>query len=173
MFLIATICKMGVMGSGDRLDDERLSWIGLLLEATAGVRSFADRVHAKHGVSGSDFGSMLRIARSPDGELAMTGLALQTGMSTSGLTRVIDRLEDLGLVSRRVCRDDRRVTIVSLTADGRRRLEDDAAQLVHVIDEMFTESVGRDHLEEFLAALHRLRDRTNPQAAGPTRRQRR
>ena len=59
--------------------------------------------------------------------LPATGLARETGLSSGAMTNRIDRLETRGLVRRRPDQDDRRGVNVSLTANGR-RLIDDAIQ---------------------------------------------
>jgi DNA-binding Lrp family transcriptional regulator len=48
----------------------------------------------------------------------MTGLAGMVGLSPSGLTRAIERLERRGLVHRVACQDDRRGAMAELTAAG-------------------------------------------------------
>ncbi|MBT8102525.1 MAG: MarR family transcriptional regulator [Gammaproteobacteria bacterium] len=60
--------------------------------------------------------------------LPATGLAKATGLSSGAMTNRIDKLEQRGLVRRRQDRNDRRGVAVSLTARGRRAI-DDAIQL--------------------------------------------
>ena len=57
----------------------------------------------------------MRLARSPGDQLRMTDLAAQTSLSTSGVTRVVDRLERDGLVRRRACPTDRRSSYAVVT----------------------------------------------------------
>ncbi len=90
--------------AGDRFDDPRLTVMGLLIEVCQGLMARLDPVHAAHGLSGSDFDALIRLARSPGHRLRMTDLAAQTSMSTSGITRIVDRLENAGLVGRTRCR---------------------------------------------------------------------
>ena len=52
----------------------------------------------------------------------MTDLATQTALSTSGITRVVDRLENRGLVRRETCPSDRRGSFAVLTGPGGRLL---------------------------------------------------
>lgn len=60
--------------------------------------------------------------------LPATGLARETGLSSGAMTNRIDKLESRGLVTRRADKSDRRAVIVSLTSEGKRRI-DDAIQL--------------------------------------------
>src|SRR5437868_14498058 len=88
--------------------DPRLTTMGLLLETHAGVRSLIEPDFEEHGLTGSAFEVLVRLARSPMRQLRMTDLAEQSTLSNSGLTRVIDRLTDAGLVSRSRHDEDRR-----------------------------------------------------------------
>jgi DNA-binding MarR family transcriptional regulator len=146
------------------LDDERLTAVGLFIEAFEGLMAEIGVVHARFGLSGKDFNALLRLARSPGSRLRMTDLATQTGMSTSGITRVVDRLEAEGLVERSVSDADRRSLLVAITRNGRRRLEADAAELVGTIEATFLAPLGRSRVAPFLADLRKLRDALRPEA---------
>ena len=84
----------------DLIDDPRLTIVGLFVEAYGGLISELGAVHAAHGLVGTDFDALLRLARSPGRRLRMSDLAAQTRLSTSGITRIVDRLERRGLVRR-------------------------------------------------------------------------
>jgi DNA-binding MarR family transcriptional regulator len=86
------------------------------------------------------------------GSCRMTELAQRILASKSGLTRVIDRMEDEGLVRRDRPPDDRRVILVVITTEGLDALE--AARAVHRrgIDQHFVQHLNaRD-----LAGLKRM-----------------
>lgn len=57
-------------------------------------------------------------------ELAASGLARETELSTGAMTNRIDRLEKRGLVKRRADAQDRRSVIVALTGAGKRAIDD-------------------------------------------------
>jgi DNA-binding MarR family transcriptional regulator len=63
------------------------------------------------------------LADAPQATLRMHELASEVVMSRSGLTRLVDRLEQAGLLERRRCPTDRRGAFVSLTAAGRATYE--------------------------------------------------
>lgn len=67
--------------------------------------------------------SALRRQGRPYG-LPATGLAKETGLSSGAMTNRIDRLEERGLVGRKPHKSDRRAVIVSLTAQGKRAIDD-------------------------------------------------
>ncbi|MFC9693563.1 MarR family winged helix-turn-helix transcriptional regulator [Kribbella sp. NPDC056951] len=57
-----------------------------------------------------------------DGEAAQATLADRIGLDRSDLVNVLDELEEVGYVARRVDPDDRRRKIVAITAAGRKQL---------------------------------------------------
>ncbi|MFC7590946.1 MarR family winged helix-turn-helix transcriptional regulator [Nonomuraea antimicrobica] len=82
-------------------DDPRLTAVGLLAEVHSGLMGRLAPVLNDAGLSEIDFETAIRLARSPHQRLRMSDLAAQIGLSTSGVTRVVDRLEREGLVTRR------------------------------------------------------------------------
>src|SRR5262245_17042102 len=91
------------------------------------------------------------------GSCRMTELAHRILASKSGLTRVIDRMEESGLVRRERPANDRRVVHVLITPAGVDALE--AARAVHRqgIQQHFVEHLN----ERDLAALRRLLGKVN------------
>jgi DNA-binding MarR family transcriptional regulator len=148
----------------DLLADSRLTASGLVIEAFEGYLSQLDRVHARHGLSGSDFDVLVRLARTPGKQLRMTDLAAQTAMSTSGMTRVVDRLEVRGLVRRLACPGDRRSSLVELTEAGYERLAADVPDVINAVQRWLTGAIPPDQLPVFLAALQAVRDTVRPGA---------
>src|SRR5512134_354933 len=106
----------------DSFDDPRLTAMGLLAEVTVGLDSVLSPQLAAHGLSAVEFEVLLRLGRSPGRRLRMSDLAAQTSLSTSGVTRVVDRLERDGLVRREACPSDRRGFFAVLTEEGATRL---------------------------------------------------
>jgi DNA-binding MarR family transcriptional regulator len=141
------------------LNDERLTTVGLLMESSAGLRRiFQRRMEESQALSTHSFDVLIRLARSPGSELRMSELAAQTSLTPSGLTRSVDRLQQQGLVARRVCPEDRRGSFAVLTPDGRelmdRAIPDHMGHIDEVLSTVFTPAE-----EETLAALlRRLRD---------------
>jgi DNA-binding MarR family transcriptional regulator len=100
-------------------DDPRITAFGMLLEAHAAVISQVNRdLESSIGVPVSWFEVLLRLARTPDQRLRMAELAGQVGLSTSGLTRLVDRIEAAGYVRREACPSDRRGANAVLTDEG-------------------------------------------------------
>jgi len=139
--------------------------MGLFSEAYAGLTARFSAQFAQHGLAPVEFEVLVRLARSPDGQLRMTDLAAQTNLTTSGVTRVVDRLERVGLVCREACPGDRRSLYAVITATGRSRLEEVLPGHLALIDQWFTGRLLPEQLEALLCALRTVRDAVRPGAA--------
>ncbi|GGO77910.1 MarR family winged helix-turn-helix transcriptional regulator [Nonomuraea cavernae] len=144
------------------IDDPRLTAIGLLSEVHAGLNGRMQPALVAAGLSDIDFETLIRLSRSPGERLRMTDLAAQTGLSTSGVTRVVDRLERDGLLARVACPTDRRASYATLTEAGRDRLATVLPHHLSDIDTCFTGLLAEEELEFFLGILRRIRDVVRP-----------
>jgi DNA-binding MarR family transcriptional regulator len=167
MFLVSSILYAEPM-KDDPFDDPRLTALGLFVEAYDGVLAVLDAVHARYGLSGPDAGVLMRLARSPGGRLRMTDLAAQTALSTSGITRIVDRLERRDLVRRDVSASDRRSALAVLTDAGHQRLRDEIGPLLDAIQRTVFDPLTADQIDGFLEALRVLRDAVRPAATART-----
>jgi DNA-binding MarR family transcriptional regulator len=145
-------------------DDPRLTAAGLLIEVYGGFTARLDTVHAAHGLSGNDFDVLIRLARSPGHRLRMSDLAAQTALSTSGITRIVDRLERRGLLARQGSADDRRSSLAVLTDTGLAHLTADLPDLLATIDTSLVDLLTPKQLNQLLATLRILRDALRPNA---------
>ncbi|HEY2792704.1 MAG TPA: MarR family transcriptional regulator, partial [Micromonosporaceae bacterium] len=148
----------------DVFEDPRITAMGLLSEAYLGVMSRLGCQIAQHGLSPIEFEVLLRLARSPDAQLRMTDLSAQTSLTASGVTRVVDRLERDGYVTRVACPTDRRSLYAAISTTGRDRLAAILPGHVELIGEWFTGLLPPAELDALLASLRRVRDAVRPGA---------
>ena len=145
-------------------DDPRITAFGMLIEAHAAVLTQVGRdLEASVGLPVSWFEVLLRLARSPGHRLRMAELARQVGLSTSGLTRLIDRVEQAGYVERQACPTDRRGAETVLTDAGEDLLRRAVPHHVESIETNFAAPLG-DRLGELEALLREVRDHAGPGA---------
>lgn len=149
----------------ETFQDQRLTAMGLLIEVYGGLVAQLDLVHGRSGLSGTDFDVLIRLARSPRERLRMSDLAAQTALSTSGITRIVDRLERRQLVCRCPCPSDRRSSLAVLTGSGTELLAAHAPTVVEAIERWFTGSLRPEQLAALLDALHAVRQHVRPDAA--------
>ena len=158
----------GTQDPASLFDDERLTLAGLFGETWTSLAARATLQLAEHGMSPVEFEVMIRLARSPLGSLRMTDLSAQTSLTTSGVTRVVDRLQDRGLVAREACLTDRRTTYAVITDAGRDLLAGALPGHLELIETWLVAPlrgpVGEDGvgLDPFAASLRRLRDHLAP-----------
>ncbi|MBG0827110.1 MarR family transcriptional regulator [Planomonospora sp. ID67723] len=136
--------------------------MGLLAEVSSGLSAKTLPTLATAGLSEVDFETLLRLARSPGQRLRMSDLAAQTNLSTSGVTRVVDRLEREGLVVRQACATDRRASYAAITEAGTDRLAAVLPQHLADIETWFTSLLAPEQLSAFLDALRIIRDAVRP-----------
>ncbi|WP_307817515.1 MarR family winged helix-turn-helix transcriptional regulator [Nocardia acididurans] len=147
-------------------DDPRLTAVGLLYEAHDGLLARLETTWKGNGLSsGLDFNALTRLSRSPGRKLRMTDLAVQTNLSTSGVTRLVDRLERNGFVRREADPGDRRSSYAVLTAAGATRVARVLPAYLEGVDRWFTNLLTPQQLEELTAGLRIIRDATAPGAA--------
>jgi len=84
------------------------------------------------------FGLLLQLRKAPEDRLKMNQIAEAIVHSSGGTTRLIDRLEEAGYVTRQLCPNDRRAIFVAISPRGNQKL--DEALNVHL-----------DYLEDNLA----------------------
>ena len=147
-----------------RLDDPRVTAVGLLIETAGGLQAKLASQLAEHGLASAEFEVLLRIGRTPGQAMRMSDLAEQTLLTTSGITRVVDRLERDRLVERRACPTDRRGAFAALTDAGLARLDAVLPDHIDVIEKWFTGRVAAGDLESLLATLRLIRDGVRPDA---------
>jgi DNA-binding MarR family transcriptional regulator len=153
---------------GDLFDDPRITAMGLLAETYTALMDRLTPQIAEHGLSPIDFQVLLRLSRSRDRRLRMSDLAAQTSLSTSGVTRVIDRLEREKLVRREACPEDRRALYAALTRDGLDRIAGVLPGHVELIQRWLLDPLTGDGLDQLLGGLRAVRDSAHPGARAGT-----
>lgn len=146
------------------LDDPRLTAAGLLFEVATGLESRLAAQIADAGLSLSEFEVLLRLSRSEDARLRMSDLATQSNLSSSGLTRLVDRLEGRELLTRQACPSDGRGSFAVLTAAGLELLLSITPGHVELIDRWYTSALAPAQLEELTSALRAVRAVVRPGA---------
>ncbi|MFD9903126.1 MarR family winged helix-turn-helix transcriptional regulator [Streptomyces sp. NPDC059063] len=152
----------------DVFDDPRLTAAGLLFEAHDGLMAKLSPTMEKSGLSSLDFNALTRLSRTPGERLRMTDLAAQLSLSTSGVTRLVDRLQRGGLARRESSADDRRSTYAVLTPEGAERLRGVLGDHLDEIERWFTGLFTPEQLGDLLSSLRILRDTVHPDAAKNT-----
>ena len=137
------------------------AWARLLRGHAAITRALSAELEAEHGLTINDYGALLLLSRADEGRLRRVDLAEELVLTASGVTRLLDGLERIGLVERAACASDRRVTYAVLTAAGRDRLEAASASHLSGVRAFLEERFSGEELDQLAGLLGRL-----PGAAG-------
>jgi DNA-binding MarR family transcriptional regulator len=144
----------------DPLANPLITTFGRLVESFRHLEAVLGReLQESSEMSLTSFEVLLRLSRSPGGELAMGELARQLDLTSGGATRLVDRMIATGEVERRPCATDRRVLYAAITAAGRTRVS--AAADSHAAS---LQRVLAGFSPEDLATLDELLDRLRPMA---------
>jgi len=95
------------------------------------------------GLGFNDLFILYLIQQAPSGKLRRIDLAERTGLTASGITRLLLPLEKTGFVAREANARDARVSLVTLTAAGRQILE----EAIKVANTMALEIIPEDQLK--------------------------
>jgi DNA-binding MarR family transcriptional regulator len=152
---------------------EMEAWAGFLRMHTVLYRELDRRLTKGQQMPFSTYDVLLRLAWAGDAGLRMSKLAGQVFMTSGGLTRLVDRLERDGLITRIRSAEDLRGYEARITAAGRRALKRANRQHLDDVRELFLEHLTQDELEVLAAVWRRLKARTGTDTArvspGPTR----
>jgi DNA-binding MarR family transcriptional regulator len=107
------------MSMQPRLEEPQLAAWRVFLRAHATVIDAIERDLAAAGVASlSSYDVLIELLEAPERRLRMAELARRVVLSRSGLTRLVDRLEDEGLLTRERTAEDRRGAYAVLTDAG-------------------------------------------------------
>ena len=123
------------------------AWIGLLETHKRLTRELEAQLEAEHGLSISSLELLSRLATADEHMLRLTTLADAAGLSLSRVSRILDKLEQRGLVERRADADDTRAKNAWITAPGLELLH--AAQTTHFagVERLFFDRLSDSDVE--------------------------
>ena len=98
---------------------ELAAWRGLLEVHASVIHQLDLQMQAEHGLTLSQSELLILLDDAPGQRIRITELAEGALVSRSGCTRLVDRLETLGYVTRHPATDDRRGLYAQLTDTGR------------------------------------------------------
>lgn len=153
----------------------------VLSEQSIGVQAFAALLHAhmsatkqlnaqlvaRHGLTISDYGVLLRLSWAPNRRMRRVDLADEILLSASGITRLLEGLEHSGFVERSQCEVDRRVVYAVLTDLGLEKLREASSSHVGQVESLFGARFDEDELRTLVDLLGRFGDARQADCAPP------
>jgi DNA-binding MarR family transcriptional regulator len=144
----------GVLG---QIDDERLHLMGLIVRSH---RLLTDRLGRELeqdvGIPLVFFDVLINVGAAPEGRVTMSRLSNDIALTTGGVTRLVDRMVDAGLVERQACPSDRRSIHVILTAEGRDVLDRAIAAHIEGIDRHLMAHLSDEDCANLATALTKI-----------------
>lgn len=131
---------------------EERTWRAFLSANMQLLERLDHELQQRSHLSLTDFEILSELAGAPERRIRMSELADRVLVSRSRLTYRVDRLAEVGYVSREECEDDRRGLFAILTVEGAAALE--AARAGHLTDvrTWFFDLVDLDELD----VMHRI-----------------
>ena len=132
------------------------AWTRLLRAYAATARCLSPALLEEHGLTLNDYEALKLLADAEGRRMRRVDLAAALSLSASGVTRLLEGLEEDGLVQRATCPHDRRVAYAQLTDEGAGRLQ--AASCGHAasIRDLLEETLTESELEELAELLGKV-----------------
>jgi DNA-binding MarR family transcriptional regulator len=130
---------------------------GRLLRAHATLRRELDlELAASDELTVSEYEVLLLLSRAPERKMRRVDLANEVRLSPSGVTRMLDRLEEDGLVEKGPCSTDARVSYAVLSDEGVERFRQAAPRHFDAVERLLGGRLDEAELESLAALLDRL-----------------
>src|SRR5437764_1660007 len=132
------------------------AWVTLLQAHAAVVASLREKLEQERGLPLSWYEVLVQLSATPEGKLRMQDLARSVLLSKSGVTRLVDRMADAGLVERTSCTSDRRVIYAGITEAGRVKLHEALPVFVEGFEEHFARFLSDGDARDLRASLRKV-----------------
>jgi len=116
-------------------------------------------LQADHGLSVVEYTVLEALSRQDGWHMRMQQLGRAAALSGSATTRLVTRLEDRGLLTRVLCKDDRRGIYTELTDEGRALLQQARPTHDAALERTLAEAEQVPELSELVEAFHRVSGR--------------
>lgn len=134
------------------------AWRALLLAHSAALRAIDADVRRDGRIPLTWYDVLLELNTAEGRRLRMNDLSEKVVLSRTRVSRVVDAMEDAGLVMKKSDDADARVTWATMTAAGRNALRKAAPVYLEAIDRHFTQHLSRSALNHVQRALLQIAD---------------
>jgi len=142
---------------------ELAAWRGMLRVHASLLHAMDAELTAGHGLALRSYEVLLHLEDAPRHRLRMSDLSRSVLLSASGVSRLVDRMEQDGLVGRERCADDGRGYWAVLTSHGEQRFREARATHLAGVRRLFLRHFAGDDL----ARLADYWERVAPGATKP------
>ena len=108
------------------------------------------------GLTINDFEALMHISKAEEQRLRRIDLVEKLMLTPSGVTRLLEGLQEAGLVENVHCESDARVTWAQLTPDGAELLDCVGVNHAERLRALFRDTLSEDEVEQLSELLGRL-----------------
>ncbi len=149
----------GSCGLLGQIDDDRIRLMGLIVRTHRRLtESLGRELEQNVGIPLVFFDVLIHVGGAPESRLTMSRLSADVALTTGGVTRLVDRMVEAGLVARENCPNDRRSIYVVLTPEGHAVLEKAVAEHIDGIDRHLIAHLGNGDRAALEVALLKVLD---------------
>jgi DNA-binding MarR family transcriptional regulator len=120
------------------------------------TRQLSEAPFSEHGLSLNEYEVLLLLSHAEERAMRRVDLAREVRLSPSGVTRMLDRLEEAGLVEKGTCSADARVTYAVLTDAGASKLQRCSADHVAAVERLLSARLDDEEAASLATLLGRL-----------------
>jgi DNA-binding MarR family transcriptional regulator len=138
-------------------------WASLMRGQALLADAVSDRLEAEAGIPLAWYEVLAALADAPEGALRMQDLGQSMSLSKSGLTRLCDRLDEAGYLSRQGCPTDRRGTFAVITDAGRAKVSDARPVFARASEDLFLQHLSTRERDALRSAMNKIIGANGPQ----------
>lgn len=133
--------------------NNKLKAFTVLLRSAQSVQEATKKDIMKYGLNQTEFAVLDLLYHKGDQPIQVIGKKIL--IASSSITYVVDKLEEKGLVCRKACPTDRRVTFAAITEKGKQLMNDIFPQHVEKIEEVF-EALSDEEVNTMIECLKKV-----------------
>ncbi len=141
-----------ILGTEQQLE----AWVSFLRAHAAITRELSVQLQREHGLTLNDYEVLLHLSRADGRRLRRVDLADRVLLTASGITRLLDGLQQAGFVCKETCASDARVSYAKLTDEGLEKLRSASETHLLGIDELFLGRYSEEERATLAGLLSRL-----------------
>jgi DNA-binding MarR family transcriptional regulator len=137
--------------------DERMDlWVALTQGQAAVTHAISEKLEADVGIPLAWHEVLARLDAAPEGRMRMQELADSLLISKSGLTRLSDRIEEAGYLTRASCPTDRRGTFAVITDAGRAKAREAMPAFFRAAEDLFLQHLSGRERTVLASAMRKI-----------------
>lgn len=136
--------------------NKKFEFVLALSSVHSKISKSIDKKLSMHGISFSEYLVMQQLSLASQHSMRRIDLAENIGMSASGMTRLLNPLEKMGITQKEPNPRDARVSMVKLTQTGLELFQDATASVLESTEDILG-AIDNKSIEKFLETAKKIR----------------